>query len=244
LENRPMEWKKHVERNEKIRRLLTSGESISHIAGSLGLSKSTVFYYSKKYGYHHSETVKNRIKRASTIITDSAMVERHRKNWGMKRQQIIDEAIEKWKLIRTDPNIMSFLGIYWGEGNKRNGQVGVVNNDPGIVKFSYDFIKEMTKRPIDVIVRYYPEQNKISCKQYWEKLLGTEVKIKEKRWLGKKRRWSEFGIIYIRVSDWQLYIKIITWISLWRSEILNSKVSFDAYESIAKSGFFSTIEWI
>lgn len=76
------------------------------------------------------------------------------------------------------------------------------------------------------------------------KLLGTEVKIKEKRWLGKKRRWSEFGIIYIRVSDWQLYIKIITWISLWRSEILNSKVSFDAYESIAKSGFFSTIEWI
>jgi hypothetical protein len=240
-----MEWKKHVERNEKIRKLLTSGESISHIAGLLNLSKSTVFYYSKRYGYYHSDIVKDRIKQASAIITDPAMVERHYKNWGMKRQRIIDEAIEEWKSIRINARFMSFIGIYWGEGNKRNGHIGVVNNDPGIIKFSYNFIKEMTKRPIDIIIRYYPEQDKISCKQYWEKLLGTKVQIKEKRWLGKKRRcWSEFGIAYIRVSDWRLYIKIITWISLWRSEILGTKVSFDAYESIAKSGFFSTIEWI
>ena len=238
-----MEWNKNKDRNEKIKELLSEGNTITHVAEIVGCSKGTVHYYAKKHGWWHNDEVKKeRRKNISRSCKVASAV--NKKHWFNKRLEIIKQAKEEWYQIKSDPQYNLFLGLYWGEGNKRNGSVGVVNNDPGIIKFCYDFIKKNTDNSIEVIIRCYPEQNHNECGAFWEELLKTKIRIKEKKWLGKTRRcWSENGICTIRTSDWKFYLKIITWIGLWRSEITGTKLEIDPNESISKSGLYSTIEY-
>lgn len=59
-----MEWGQYKERNQQIKNMLNEGESITHIAKVLQCNKSTVAYYSQKYGFHHSAAVGKRIEDA------------------------------------------------------------------------------------------------------------------------------------------------------------------------------------
>ena len=234
-----VEWDKNKIRNEKIKQLLSEGNSISSIAKNLKCSKSTVYYYAEKYGWWHNNKVTKNISNSCKAATTA-----NKTKWNNKRSQVVEEAIKQWPKIKKDPRLMGFLGLYWGEGGKRNGVIQVVNNDPGIIKFCFNFIKENVDNKIEVVIRCYPEQDETEIQEYWSRLLKTEVKTKEKKWLGKKRKcWSEYGICYARTSDWKFYLKIITWIGLWRAEITNTKLEIDTNESISRSGLFSTIEY-
>jgi len=238
-----MEWNKNKDRNEKIKSLLLQGNSITSIAKDLGCSKGTISYYSNKYGWWHNDETKEKRKKNISKSCKAASIANEEK-WGKKRFTVIEEAKKEWSEIKNDSKTSMFLGLYWGEGNKRSGNVGVVNNDPGVIKFCYDFIKENVDNTIDVMVRCYPEQDHQECKEFWEDLLKSKVKTKEKKWLGKKRRsWSKYGICTIRTSNWEFYLRIITWIGLWRAEITNTELNIDCNESIARSGLYSTIEY-
>lgn len=228
-----MEWKSNRQRNDLIKKLLIDGDSINNIAKIVGCSKSTVHYYSKQVDNNHNNIVKKRIKNNAINASKCA-----NDVWSNKRQLIVNKAIKEWPSIKLNPDMMLFLGLYWGEGTKRNGHISIVNNDPGVIKISYNIIKNYGK--IETIVRCYPDHNKNICKNFWENLLNiNDVKIKDKKWLGKKRKtWSKYGICTIRTSNMNYYIKILTWISLLRKESTNIDIGIDHTKSISRSGLF------
>lgn len=239
-----MEWDKNKNRNNEIKKLLLEGNSICSIAKKLNCSKGTVYYYAEKHGWWHNDKIQK--ERKGNFLKNSRFAsEANQEKWNQKRYALIEEAKNEWPKIKDDPKISMFLGLYWGEGNKRNGIVGITNNDPGIIKFCYDFIKENTDSKIEIVVRCYPEHNWDDIQIFWQNLLAADIKIREKKWLGKKRRcWSEYGICCVRASDWRFYLKIIVWIGLWRAEITKTKLEINPNESIARSGLYSTIEYI
>ena len=64
--------------------------------------------------------------------------------WDVRKRCVIDEAKGEWNKIKTDPEIMGFLGLYWGEGSKRQKTISIVNNDPGIIKVALDVFHMLT----------------------------------------------------------------------------------------------------
>lgn len=223
-----MEWTKNSERNARIKELLAAGESISHIAKLLGISKSIVHYY-KPNGHNHSAVVSQRTSDNSVTGTIA-----NKKKWDRKRRSVIDQAITDWDSIKNDPKTMAVLGLYWGEGLRKGFSVGIANNDSGIIKAFIDWIKLRTNSVIEVVVRYYPEHDEQECLAYWGNILKLPIKTRRKAWLGKKRKQhSEHGICYIRCSDWKLKLTILAWIDCWRQEITGEKSKLDAIRSIA-----------
>lgn len=218
------EWLKNRERNETIRQLRSEGFSIPAIAKRLNCSKSTVSYYSSKVKLNDKQL--KQLKKNSANTTEFA-TKANQLAWQRKREAVQNQARKEWPKIKSDPKVMGFLGLYWGEGQKRvssghNTSVSLVNTDPGIILVGLEFFREHASKTPVATVRYYKDNNPEELKTYWETLLGLDVQMSPKTGTGNggKQRHSTHGICTIRFGDWELWHKIMTWIGLWRNEYL------------------------
>lgn len=144
--------------------------------------------------------------------------------WDIKKDIVINEAIDEWIKVKEDPKMMLFLGLYWGEGSKsfKSCAIQIVNNDPGVLKLSLDIFNEYSPfTNKDIYIRCYPDQNLDECTKYWSKILGTSVKAVIRKEIGTCRKpTSKYGTCTIRFSDWKFRYKIITWLDLLRQSIV------------------------
>ncbi len=216
------QWPKNAERNKRIAEMLLSGESISNTAKTLHCGKATVSYWADKLNTRQlprSEAVKERVRLNATAGAARAAA-RNVAEWSAARTKVIAKAKAEWPRVRKDPDTMAFLGLYWGEGFKRSHHIGVVNCDPGVIKFSCDWLIKRTSAPLQLLVRYYPEHDPKACGLFWEQLIPVVPKLVPKRWLGEKRICrATYGICTVLVADWQLRLKIMVWLDLWKSSI-------------------------
>ncbi len=204
-------------RSDEIRNLRMEGLSIKQIATKLGISKSTASKWSKGLRPNNPRFSDNEQRQKAS--------EASKNKWDILKQIVIKSAIDEWPKIRVDPIAMSFINLYWAEGDKgKRRAIRIANTDPKLIKFCYNFLRQWFKRPAHAEIRIYPDQNHEELMKFWKDIL-PEVNVKtirienrDKR-IRKPNKKNKFGVCYFCVCDWELYLKVITWIACWKKEI-------------------------
>lgn len=190
--------------------LRESGLSIREIA-AMGISKSTASVWCRG--------IKGSDKRARTNIKLNAARGSLAcaQKWSKLHSEAIAEAISEWALLKQDPNFMEFIGIYWGEGDKRCSQVGISNTDPALIRKCMHIFERFTSPKYDCTIMIYPDENGASISKYWSEQLhlSCPIRIIRKESSGK-RKYTNHGTAHLRFSDWRLKQKLMAWIECTR----------------------------
>ena len=130
---------------------------------------------------------------------------------------------------------LCYLGaaLYWAEGYKRpivrNGRettyhpVSITNSDPALIRLFIRFIQEVCAVPIEKVkasVRIFKHLNENEVIRYWMHHTNlprknfTKTMIPISRSSMNKRPFNRlpFGVIQIRISDTNLFHRIMGWI--------------------------------
>lgn len=143
----------------------------------------------------------------------------------LHREEVVRLARLEWCLIRSKPDIIALLALYWAEGNKRTkatiGNFRITNSDPGIIVVAIKGLSQLSDKVPYLRIRLYPEHDEELCRTRWQLWTGCEVRgIERIEWRGsKKRMYSAFGVCQLSLPrPGDVWLKIMTWIDCWRND--------------------------
>jgi len=106
------------------------------------------------------------------------------------------------------------LGLYWGEGNKRNlTAVRVGNTDPDLIKIFVRFLEEMygvEKRKFRFWLQVFSDMNPQAALRFWTRALDVpaskfgKITITPARSIGTYREKTKHGVVTVYVSNTKL----------------------------------------
>jgi hypothetical protein len=198
----------------KIIDLRSKGNSISEISVCTGKSKSVISKYIQ--GVNVLPQFRSILKRKQ-----GGSKARSEDLW-LKSNQIAQKYV---KDIKPRDKIFLLVGIYWGEGTKK--ELNIINSDPLLLRAFIDFIKEIdvAKNRIKASVRIYNDINQNEAINYWSRILELRKDqfFKVETIEGKKRGKLKFGMCRLRVEKSSKEFKLLmSLISVVKSQILPS----------------------
>ena len=101
--------------------------SIKQIAAREGLSSSTVSLWVRDIALSDEDAAaiaRRRAQQAAESYADH--IDRRRERWR-------DEARRLWEQWHTQPLFLLGVGMYWGEGDKRNTRLAITNGGPNFI---------------------------------------------------------------------------------------------------------------
>ncbi len=174
---------------------LAERKSVFEIQCLSGYSQNTVNYWLKKYGIQ------------KRTISEAVYI---------KNNPNGDPFKIKKKLNKEDENLLGLgLGLYWGEGNKKNKySIRVSNTDPRLIKKFMDFLVRIcgVKRDeIDFSLLIFNDISVDSVKNFWmkelnikpEQIKGKATIIKSYK-LGTYKQKAEYGVIILQYHNKKL----------------------------------------
>ncbi|AKM83518.1 hypothetical protein A2422_01450 [Candidatus Woesebacteria bacterium RIFOXYC1_FULL_31_51] len=133
------------------------------------------------------------------------------------------EALIDYKKFKNDPLFIFGLGLYWGEGDKKSGNmVAVTNSDPNILSVIAKFYRKylsLDESKLGIKLFIYKDINIDFAIDFWSKLLKIprnqfiKVQILESRAKLTKTK-LKYGICTLYCSNTEFHIKIREWIRL------------------------------
>lgn len=184
----------------KIIELRSKGNSISEISVCTGKSRSVVSKYIQGVGVlpQYKEILKRKQGGSKIRSEDS---------W-LKSKENAKKIIKE---LRLRDKIFLLIGIYWGEGTKR--ELNIINSDPILLLAFLDTIKEIgvTKNRIRASVRLYDNINQCKAISYWSNIL----KLKKSQFFkielikGNKVGKLKFGMCRLRVEKSSKEFKLL-----------------------------------
>lgn len=170
----------------ELRRL---GKSYGQIRGELGLSKSTLSVWLRKYPL---------TKEQIWLLNGSnqARIEKYRQTMRLKRERRLKRYYNEVKkmLLPLSKRELFIAGLflYWGEGGKtERGAVTISNTDPSVLKFSLLWIKEaldIPKDKINVLLHLYNDMVIEEEMEFWSKILHIPRSQFVKPYIKKSKR--------------------------------------------------------
>jgi len=206
---------RHEDRRKAIE-LRIEGKSYSEIKSELGLSKSTLSDWLKKYPLSEKQLVRIKEKKPQQI-------ERFRKTMASKKiaqlQQAYDQAITDWIPLSERELMLAGIFLYWGEGTKvGNGYVCISNSNPKIISFAFNWFTQalnVPKNKFKILVHLYSDMDIHKEMQYWQELLSLPISNFRKPYIKKSQRsgltYKSFGhgTCNLIISSVELKEKII-----------------------------------
>ena len=189
---------------DKVMSLRRKGHTIKEITKILGCSKTTASNYARLAKLTKKQINDlDRQKRERTKDNAHKMSEINRLRWEEKRNKIKSEAIVEWEEIKNKPGFLGFLGLYWGEGKKRNGtkktsNIVVANTDPDIIRKCKLFFDRYDPKYY-CYVTCYEDHDPNFIMNFWEKVTGCEIRLTIKKSTTNKR--SKYGICYLGFNN-------------------------------------------
>lgn len=185
----------------QITALRESGHSLPEIMRITKRGSSTVFKY--------IQSIK--------VLPEYADVLRVKQGGSKKRAEIAwgnasMRASEMVPLYLTpEQKLFLLLGIYWGEGNKR--EINMINSDPGMIKTFISCLETwgIEKKQIKVGLRLHTDVDKKRALAFWSELLDIdpeEIKRVETI-IGKKTGKLRYGMCRVRVAKSAPYFKLV-----------------------------------
>ena len=203
---------------DRIVELRRKGHSLKSIVKIVGCAKSTAGLYSRDIEIADRSMIDRSIRDNAKNASRRA-----EEKWNNAVEAVINDAKKEWKVVKNDPELMGFLGLYWGEGTKiarghRTSQVGIANSDPSVIikcKRCFDRLSSNNRYDCNIII--YDDLDPEEMRTFWENKIGVEVKRIEVRKNHKLRRCTH-GTCYLRFSNYKLSHRILTWIECWKNE--------------------------
>lgn len=169
--------------------LRKQGKSYSQIKEELGLSKSTLSVWLRKYPLSR-ERINELRGRSETRIEKYRQTMQRKKD--VRLAQYYKEEKKKWLPLSARELFLSGLFLYWGEGGKTiHGQVSINNTDPDVLKFTLYWIRIALKIPKDKIQVYLHLYNDMDIQKeinFWSKKLNMSEKYFSKPYIKKSTR--------------------------------------------------------
>jgi hypothetical protein len=171
-----------IKEKEQAIGLRLRGNSISDIATTLQVSKSTVSYWCRDISL--SEEAQDLIVKKSKSKSTLSIL-RYTESLREIRQinTLKDKNLGLTRLGKiSDRDIYCIgLGLYWGEGYKKGSQeFGFTNSDPGMIKFYITWLNRVFKvEKYDLIIRISincVHKDRVSTVQnFWSKQIGVPL---------------------------------------------------------------------
>lgn len=185
---------------EKIINLRKKGLSVSEISNKTGKSKSVVSRYIQGVIILPKYTSVLKRKQGGSKVRSEEL-------WS-KSKISASRIIKK---IKERDKLMLLIGIYWGEGTKK--ELNIINGDPVLLLSFLEFIKTLgvSRDRIKASVRIYDNIDKEKAICYWSKLL----KISRSHFFNteiinsNKKNKFEFGMCRLRVEKSSKEFKLL-----------------------------------
>lgn len=205
---------KPVTDSNVIRRIITmreTGHTLTEIVEHTRCSKSTVYRYIKEITIDplYAQKLKNKQNKSAN---------RSQKLW----QEENENAANFLQNITDHERVILLIGLYWGEGTKR--ELNVINGDPDLIRNVIQGLLVLGVSQIDIkyTIRVYGLKTKEKCAKYWAASLGikrndiTGYEILPQR---SQRGRLMYGMCRIRVKRSQRFFKfIMSMINLLRAQ--------------------------
>ncbi|MBI5079375.1 hypothetical protein HZB06_01725 [Candidatus Wolfebacteria bacterium] len=171
-------------------------------------------------------------KKSSFEISCFLNCSEHKVNYWLKKYNIpkrsISEAIYiksnpkgdpfkiKTKLTKEDEKLMGLgLGLYWGEGNKRNKvSIRLGNTEPGLIKNFMEFLIKICgvkKKDINFNLLIFSDISPITAKKFWIKKLKInpsqirgKITVIKSGSIGTYRQKSKYGVLILQYHNRKL----------------------------------------
>ncbi len=205
---------------EKVDLLRRQNKSYDEISKETGIAKSTLSDWlsskdwSIKIKEELSKTTKLNILRANEVRLAQKK---------MRDKKHIEDARKEYKILKHSQLFVYGLGIYWGEGDKKDrNRVAITNTDPNMLRIVAKFYRNCLKIEEDklrVELFLYDDINVATAINFWSDLLSIDTNqfiktqiLKSRAKLTKTK--SKYGICTIYFSNTERSIKILEWIRL------------------------------
>ena len=150
--------------------------SYSQIKNTLKISKSTLSCWLRDYPLS-----KQRIDELRG--SNEHRIEKFRETMRRKHENRLKEIYKTEKesiLPLSDREIFIFgLGLYWGEGTKRQmKELSISNTDPDLIKFFIHWLQknlDVPKQKIRILLHLYEDMNVEEQTNYWSKTLNIPL---------------------------------------------------------------------
>lgn len=160
--------------------LRRSGNSYSQINAKLGVAKSTLSNWLNADPF--SQQVKSdNIKKAKLAWANNIAKynkRRHAAHLEKIKRQLAHYA-EEVPTIRTRDLFFLALGLYWGEGSKREErQVRLTNSDPELIAAAMRFFVDYCRIPVEKIhpvINVHSNVDIEEAKKYWSGILNMKI---------------------------------------------------------------------
>lgn len=220
---------------EKAIKLRLEGKSYTEIQKELfGISKGTLSVWLANVDL--TQNIKRRLLARTNKNALKALIARNKNQTKLalaRKNDIINNSKKEIVALSRDALFSIGLALYWAEGYKRKiiykgkektyHPISLTNSDPKLVKMFLRFLKEICSVPIEKIkanIRIFQHLNEGVVLSFWSQELGIPRKNFTKTYVGiskssmgkKPFNRLPYGVIQIRISDTNLFHKIIGWI--------------------------------
>lgn len=215
---------------EKAIILRQEGKSITYIAGTLGVAKSSVSNWVKVVKLSDNQLSTLRNNSHTTVAIEKRRLARLT-NEENKRQLIINAAYKNIKGLSLKELWLIGIMLYWAEGGKTQRLVRFSNGDPEMIRIMMKFFRLVCKVPESKFRGYihiHPTLDHLQAEAYWSNIASIPKEQFFKTYRKKnissnnKRNSLPFGVFDIYVLDTKLFLKI----SGWALGIFNSATEF------------------
>ncbi len=196
--------------------LREQGKSYSQIRGELGISKSTLSEWLRKFPLSKDQVQRLRDR-------NDMRIEKFRQTMKQKREKklLIQYKKSKKILLPLSDKELFLAGIflYWGEGGKtEQSLITISNTDPTVLQFSLLWMQKalkIKKNRIRVLLHLYKDMDIQESIHYWSKTLGipkshfTKPYIKKTNKANLDEKGFGYGTCNIRVNDSILKSRIL-----------------------------------
>lgn len=153
---------------EKARELRNEGMSLSEIAESLELSKTTVWYWIKDLP---DPAIQRRLapeRRAALLRAQAKAAAANRQIASERRRLAYRQGWCEFAVLDGEPGFRDFVCMYIGEGYKRNrNRVAISNSDPRVVRLGDFWIRRFAINFVGYSLQYHADQDPEYLKRFW-----------------------------------------------------------------------------
>jgi len=202
-----------AEEKAQARRLRENGESVRDIAKEVGVSRGTVSLWVRDIQLTDRQRSDLSARRGGAERAGEKAKVR-----GLKRrEELQEEGRVIAKKFMRDPEFVVGCALYWAEGAKGRGELGMSSSDPVMLRVFVDFCRKyfsISDETFSVFCRYYTDLTTEGRPEIeWLRLLGLPEKCLRKSCVDYypkdttvvKRRYShgklEFGTCRVKIHD-------------------------------------------
>ena len=148
-----------------------------------------------------------------------------KRKYRLLREAAYREGVESFARLCGEPTFREFVCLYIAEGYKRSRHtVSICNSDPSVMVLSDRWIRRLTRRPVDYVVTYHPDQHEAELRAFWGGVLDVapaDIRCTRKSNSGRLsgRVWRcRHGVLAVSSHDTYFRARLGAWVDLVKAD--------------------------